>query len=136
MENIKGWKDLTVQFNANSPARSIHSEVYSLCTKKIKFSSQNVRNKFLGRHNKTAYYITNRMHFQKSSPRRKRKDLALRELNSTTEKCPIISPQKHILTDICRDIWCAQEDTIICVIRQEKWTQISVCLWKPSAYIL
>lgn len=62
--------------------------------------------------------------------------LALRELNSATEKCPIRCPQKHILTDIGRDFWCTQEDTIICVIVQEKWAQISMCLWKPVAYIL
>jgi len=53
-------------------------------------------NEFLGRHNKTAYYITNLIHLQKSSPRREKKmDLAFRELNAATEKYPIRCPQKH-----------------------------------------
>jgi len=97
-------------------------------------------NEFLGRHNKTAYYITNLMHLQKSSPRREKKmDLAFRELNAATEKYPIRCPQKHILTDIWRDFWCTQEDTIVCALVQ-KMSVETMCIHltelKTSLYSL
>ncbi len=88
VQNVLMWRTSgvggshCVQFSTNTV---LLAEVYSLGTKYISLSSQNVRNEFLGRHNKTAYYITNHMYFQKSSPMRKKIDLAFRELNSVTE---------------------------------------------------
>lgn len=96
MENISVWKAHTVQFGANTV-------LLALCTKiKKGFLLKMSENEFLWRHNTTASYITNRVHLQKSSPRREKMDLALRELNSATENA-LLDVHKNIFSQISEE---------------------------------
>lgn len=76
VQNVLMWRTsaagrLTLFSMALSPASR------GLFTQNKAFLSKCQKMNFLGRHNKTAYYITNHMHLQKSSPRREKSGLGI-----------------------------------------------------------
>lgn len=71
--------------------QSCQQGIFTLHQKKKKrkgFLLKMSENEFLGRHNKTAYYITNRMHLQESSPRREKNVLGTQRAEFCHRKMP------------------------------------------------